>query len=88
MLVGIRSPDPNPKVDELKGRMLRYILLTHRLIFMQARGVVKMDQLKKLHMLTDREAALLDGKPAKCMIAFSWCVAQGVFRFMEATQSA
>jgi hypothetical protein len=58
----------------LPAQVLRLCLLAHRLVFLQARGVVDLDPLVEDGLLLPFEKPLLDGRPAKAMIVWSWCV--------------
>lgn len=55
-------------------QVLRYVLLTHRLIFMQARGITDMSTLPRLNFVTPDEYAMLKHRPNKALIVWSWCV--------------
>ena len=55
-------------------QILRYGLLCHKLIYMQARYEHDLAPLVEEGLLTEDEFELLDGRPAKAMIAWSWCV--------------
>jgi hypothetical protein len=56
------------------AQVLRLCLLTHRLVFMKARGEVNLDPLVEEGLLLPYEKPLLDGRPAKAMVVWSWCV--------------
>lgn len=55
-------------------QVLRYILATHRLIFLHARGIIDLSQMVKLRLLSTLEAKQLQDVPAKAMVVWSWYV--------------
>jgi hypothetical protein len=49
-------------------------MLSHRLVFMQARGEVELSALVKEGLLLEHEVELLEDRPSKAMIVWGWCV--------------
>lgn len=59
-------------------QLMRFAMLSHRLVFMQARGEVDLSGLVAEGLILPHEIQLLQDRPAKAMIVWGWCVVRHV----------
>lgn len=72
LLVSAYFPQPEGPDREVRERVLRWALLSHELIYKQARAEGDLGDLVESGLLTDEEAVALGNMPSRPQVVWSW----------------